>query len=218
MKKTLNIVAIFLFLFVMLFTIPTYAAETLSTINVTTSKEKILPGEEVTVKVDFGIGLSSYTVDIAYDKNLFDYVSAEGGTANDNGTRVRVYYFDQAGGSNKRNGISVTFKAKTGLTTENPTSFNVTAEGLANVNGIVTTDYTDITTAIVKNVTVGKATTTVPTENTTTENTTTQPNNNQIANTTTPKTMPKTGGTVYEAIFTIIAVLAVIYFSLKTKI
>ena len=49
---------------------------------------------------------------MAYDNNIFEYVRSEGGTENDNGTRVRVTYYDSAGGTNPRTNMSVTFKAK----------------------------------------------------------------------------------------------------------
>jgi hypothetical protein len=48
--------------------------------------------------------------------------------------------------------MSVTFRAKSGITTSNPTEFTVTAEGLANSDASITFD--DITVPIVKNVTV----------------------------------------------------------------
>src|SRR5699024_7132671 len=79
-------------------------------------------------------------------------VSAEGGTENDNGTRVRVTYYDAAGGTNPRENMSVTFKAKEELESTNPTDFSVTAEGLANSDASQT--YDDITTPIKKSVTV----------------------------------------------------------------
>lgn len=48
--------------------------------------------------------------------------------------------------------MSVTFKAKSELTSTNPTDFSVTAEGLANNDG--SQEYDDITTPIKKSVTV----------------------------------------------------------------
>lgn len=89
---------------------------------------------------------------MAYDNNIFEYVRSEGGTENDNGTRVRVTYYDTAGGTNPRTNMSVTFKAKSELTTTNPTDFSVTAEGLANKDA--SQEYDDITTPIKKSVTV----------------------------------------------------------------
>ena len=121
-------------------------------VTVDVTKEKVLPGEEVTVNINFGTELGAYTFDVAYDNSIFEYVSSEGGTPNDNGTRVRVTYYDSAGGSNPRSNMSVTFKAKSDITSTNPTDFSVTAEGLANNDA--SQEYDDITTPIKKDVTV----------------------------------------------------------------
>ena len=94
----------------------------------------------------------AYTFDVAYDNNIFEYVSAEGGTPNDNGTRVRVLFFDDSGGSNPRSNMSVTFKAKADIVSTNPTDFSVTAEGLSNNDS--SQEYDDITIPIKKSVTV----------------------------------------------------------------
>lgn len=151
MKKTISIISIFMILFLSVLIGRTYAT-TLDTINVTTSKQTIHPGENVTVDIAFGKDLGAYTFDIAYDNNLLEYVSAEGGTANDTGTKVRVYFYDQNGGANPRSTMSVTFRAKTGIITSNPTDLSITAEGLANPDASVS--YDDITTPIVKNIIV----------------------------------------------------------------
>ena len=151
MKKIVNIVLIFLVLFLSSFLVNSYAAE-LTGVNVTTDKQTVHPNENVKVNISFGTNLGAYTVDIAYDNNLFDYVSAEGGTANDTGAKVRVAFYDQTGGSNPRNNMSVTFKAKSNITTSNPTDFSITAEGLANADASVS--YDDITTPIIKNIIV----------------------------------------------------------------
>lgn len=127
-------------------------ADTIDTIQIDTNKTMVKPGEQVTVTVSFGQELGTYTMDIAYDNALFEYVSAEGGTPNDLSNKVRVVFHDSSGGSNPRTNMSVTFKAKEGITTSNPTEFNVTAEGMANADASVT--YDDILVPIVKNVTV----------------------------------------------------------------
>ena len=151
-KKIIGIIAILLLLFFTL-QVNIYAASIpLNSVTVNLSKEKVAPGEEVTVTINFGTDLGSYTFDVAYDNNIFEYVSAEGGTANDNGTRVRVLFFDETGGSNPRTNMSVTFKAKDDIVTTNPTDFSVTAEGLANADGLQ--EYDDITTPIKKDITV----------------------------------------------------------------
>ena len=151
MKKIVSLIAILMIISVTVFTGNVYADQ-LNSVNVETSKDLIRPGEEVKVNIEFGQALGSYTFDVAYDNSIFEYVSVEGGTANDTGTKVRVVFYDSTGGTNPRTNMSVTFRAKADLTTSNPTEFNITAEGLANSDASVT--YDDITTPITKNVTV----------------------------------------------------------------
>ncbi len=151
MKKMISIFAIFMLLSVLILGGSSYAAA-LDTIDVQTSKTTVRPNEEVTVNINFGQALGAYTFDIAYDDNIFDYVSVEGGTANDTKDKVKVTFYDTTGGSNPRNNMSATFRAKADITTSNPTEFAVTAEGLANPDASV--QFDDITTPIIKNVTV----------------------------------------------------------------
>lgn len=227
MKKIVNIIVVFLVLFLSIFTTKIYAAP-INSIDVTTDKETVHPGETITLNVKFGEQLGAYTVDVAYDNKVLEYVSAEGGTANDNGTRVRVYFFDETGGSNPRDNMSVTFRAKADLTTSNPTDLSVTAEGLANPDASVS--YDDITSPIVKNITVEPKTqqeqqpTTPPEENTgnneTPENNNGQNNTNIPENnekTETPETLPQTGNTVYLSVIGIMTLLIATYIILKKK-
>lgn len=151
MKKIISRLAIMALLSVLIFTGSTYAAA-LDTIDVQTSKTTVRPGEEVKVTIGFGQPLGAYTFDVAYDNNIFDYVGAEGGTANNTGDKVKVTFYDTTGGTNPRNDMNVTFRAKADITTSNPTEFLVTGEGLANPDASV--QFDDITTPIVKNVTV----------------------------------------------------------------
>lgn len=150
MKKVIHIIVILFAIFVFTFSTGVYAVA-LDTINITTTKTTVNPGENVTVNIDFGKELGAYTVDVAYDNNLFEYVSSEGGTSNDTGTKVRTIFYDTTGGANPRSNLSVTFKAKDVLTS-NPTDFSITAEGLAGPEPSVT--YDDITIPIVKSVVV----------------------------------------------------------------
>ena len=150
MKKIISMITILFIIFMMTFSVNIYAAS-LDTINITTTKTTVHPNETVTVEVEFGEDLGAYTVDVAYDNNLLEYVSAEGGTSDDNGTRVRTTFYDATGGTSPRSNMSVTFKAKNVLTS-NPTDLSITAEGLANADASVT--YDDITVAITKNVVV----------------------------------------------------------------
>ena len=151
-KKILIIVAILSLLFFTLQISAFAASVPLGSVAVNVSKAKIAPGEEVTVNINFGTQLGAYTFDIAYDNSIFDFVSAEGGTENDNGTRVRVTFYDSTGGISPRENMSVTFKAKAELESTNPTDFSVTAEGLANSDA--SQEYDDITSPIKKSVTV----------------------------------------------------------------
>ena len=151
-KKILSIIAILSLLFFTLQINAFAASVPLGSVEVNVSKDKIAPGEEVTVNINFGTQLGAYTFDVAYDNSIFDFVSSEGGTENDNGTRVRVTFYDSSGGSSPRENMSVTFKAKAELESTNPTDFSVTAEGLANSDA--SQEYDDITSPIKKSVTV----------------------------------------------------------------
>lgn len=151
-KKFISIL-LFVLLFFSIFQVQANAASIpLGSFDVTVSKEKIEPGEEVTVNVNFGTDLGAYTVDVAYDNNIFEYVKSEGGTENDNGTRVRLVYYDSTGGTNPRTNMSVTFKAKESIVSTNPTDFSVTAEGMANADA--SQEYDDIAVPVKKSVTV----------------------------------------------------------------
>ena len=151
-KKILSILVILAFLF-FTFQISSNAASIpLNSIDVTVSETKIRPGENVTVNINFGTDLGAYTFDVAYDNNIFEYVSSEGGTENDDGTRVRVTFYDSTGGTSPRTSMSVTFKAKDSIVTTNPTDFSVTGEGLANADA--SQEYDDITSPVKKSVTV----------------------------------------------------------------
>ena len=151
MKKIISIITIFSILSILIFSTNIYAAS-LDTLSVDISKTTVEPGTEVKLTVNFGQTLGAYTFNFVYDNNIFDYVSVDGGTANDTTDKVIVTYYDSTGGSNPRSNMSITFKAKSSITTSNPTEFLVTAEGLANADASVT--YDDITIPITKNVTV----------------------------------------------------------------
>lgn len=151
MKKIISVIAILALLTILIFPASTYAAD-LDTIDVQTDKTTVRPGEEVKVTIKFGQDLGAYTFNVSYDNKIFEYVTAEGGTANDTTDKVKVVYYDSTGGTNPRTSMSVTFRAKADITTSNPTELTITAEGLANADASITFD--DITTPIVKNVTV----------------------------------------------------------------
>ena len=240
MKNIVNVISIFLILFLCTFSTNIYAAS-LENVSANLDKGSIKAGDNVTVTFSFGRGLGSYTVDFAYNNDLFDYVSADGGTANDNGTRVRVYFYDQSGGSEPRTSVSATFKAKTSIKTTTNANFSITANGLASAEGTVVT-YDDITTPIVKTVTInpveggnqpsteqpnngeGELSPTQPTETPNTQTSPTPNNQNTTTNgatqnTTqnTPTSLPKTGNTVYAVAIAVILVLSVVYIFLGKK-
>ena len=150
MKKIISIISLIM-LSLLVFSGNVFAAP-LNSVTVNTDKTTVRPGEEVKVTIDFGQQLGAYTVSVAYDNKIFDYVSAEGGTPNDTSDKVKVVFHDSTGGTSPSQRVSVTFRAKADLETSNPTEFSITAEGLANPDASVT--YDDITTPIVKNVTV----------------------------------------------------------------
>ena len=127
-------------------------AAALDAIQIDTDKEIVNPGSEIVLNINFGKPLGAYTFDINYDNNLLEFVSTDGGTENDNGTRVRIVYYDSSGGSNPKESMNVTFKAKEGIETSNPTDFSITAEGLSNPDA--SESYDDITVPIKKSITV----------------------------------------------------------------
>lgn len=150
MKKILSIFILAVIL-ILNFTVSSFAV-VLDRVNVTTDKTTVNPGENVTLTVNFGEDLGAYTVNVAYDNSVLEYVSSVGGTANDTTEKVKVVYFDQTGEENPRNNMSVTFKAKEGIVTSNPTELTVTLEGMSNNDASITFD--DITIPIVKNIMV----------------------------------------------------------------
>ena len=151
MKKTISLIITILMITMLLFTVKSYAVS-LDTVKFDVNKTVVRPGEEVKATIDFGKQLGAYTVEVKYDNNIFEYVSADGGTANDTTDKVKVTFHDSTGGTSPRENMSVTFKAKEGITTSNPTELTATAEGLSNSDASET--YDDITTPLVKNLTV----------------------------------------------------------------
>lgn len=154
MKKVLYVLTAFaLLMSVIFFTASNVKASTpLGSVDVQVSKDKIAPGEEVTLTVNFGTDLGAYTISVDYDNAIFDYVSADGGTPNDQDSKVKLVFYDSSGGSNTRDNATITFKAKDSIITSNPTDFAVTLEGMANGDASVT--YDDILVPIEKDVLV----------------------------------------------------------------
>lgn len=151
MKKIASLTLILILCMTLFSTISSYAAS-LDTISVETDKTTMRPGSEIKLTINFGTELGAYTFDIAYDNKIFDFVSVDGGTANDTTDKVRVVFYDTTGGSNPRENMSIVFKAKDNITTSNPTELTVVGEGIANKDASIS--YDDITTPIVKNIVV----------------------------------------------------------------
>lgn len=148
MKKTISLIVVFAIIMMFFLTGSAFAA-TLDTLSVDVDKTTIRPGQEVKLTINFGTNLGAYTFDVSYDNKIFDYVSVDGGTANNTTDKVKVTFYDTIKG---RENMSIVFKAKDDITTSNPTELTVTGEGLANTDATIT--YDDITTPIVKNITV----------------------------------------------------------------
>ncbi len=232
MKKFVSIITFLVIAFVTIFSVNVYAAS-LTGINVTTTKTSMKPGENVTVDIEFGEELGAYTFEVAYDNTVFEYVSAEGGTANDTGSKVIVTFYDTTGGTSPRSNMSVTFKAKN-VTTSATTNFSITASGLSNPDASVT--YDDITSAIVREVVVQpeQTGTTPDTDNNngnqggTDQDATQKPdadqnqgstgnNNNNTTEKDEPTTMPQTGNMIYVYTIPAILILAVSYILVRKK-
>lgn len=158
MKKVFSIVLLFAFVFSFTLGASVNAADLgdLDTLTVSLNKNTVHPDETVTITFNFGVDLGAYTFYIDFDDSLFEYVSATNvTTASASGDIVTAYFFDSTGGSSPNSSMTVTFKAKSGITTSNPTQFSITADGLASPTGADT--YSDITMPIVKDILVEPA-------------------------------------------------------------
>lgn len=199
--------------------INTYAAS-LTNFDVSTNKTTIKPGDEITVKVNFGTKLGSYTLDFAYDNTIFDYVSTTGGEANDTKSKVRVAYYDSTGGSNPKESMSITFKAKSTIDTTKTAKISITAEGLANSDA--SEQYDDITQAIEKTITIEPEKTETKTEEQTKTNENKTTEIDKIAKTDEtkkPSVLPKTGANMYLIAGIVIIILtgSLVFLSKKEK-
>lgn len=153
MKKSICYLIVTIFIISMVFfSFSNVKAASLDNIEAQVSKTKIAPGEEVTVTTNFGTALGAYTIEVAYDNTIFDYVSAEGGAANDLGTKVKLIYPNELETRETRTSASITFKAKESIVASNPTDFAITLEGLSGEDPSNT--YDDITTPIKKDILV----------------------------------------------------------------
>jgi hypothetical protein len=156
MRKTLKIALFFAMIFAFVSILYVITAAPLSTLQISLDKTVVHPGENVTIDFDFGQDLGSFTFGVTYDPSLFEYVSTAGATStSDSGTTATAVFFDNTGGSNPASGMTMTFMAKTGIATSNPTQFSIQAVGLSDPTGV--TNFDDILVPIVKDVLVEPA-------------------------------------------------------------
>ena len=149
--KKINIILFITLLFMLMFS--SVNAVELNTLNITTDKIMVNPNSTVTINFDFGVPLGAYTFDIDFDDALLEYMTTTGDTSTSvTGDIATVFFTDMTGGSNPNSGMSITFRAKSGITTSNPTQFLITATGMVNPDGSVL--YDDIGVPIIKDVLV----------------------------------------------------------------
>lgn len=151
MKKIISLTLILILCMSLFSTISSYAAS-LNTIIVETDKTTVRPGSEIKLTINFGMELREYTFNIAYDNKIFDFVSVDGGTANDTTDKVKVEFDTKTDTNNSRQNMSIIFKAKDDIVSSNPTELTVVGEKMINKDGTIS--YDDITTPIVKNIIV----------------------------------------------------------------
>ena len=128
MKNKLIKISIFILLFLSI-QINSFG-ESLENLKIDIDKSIVHPKEEVTLKIDFGRLLSEFEINIAYDKNLFLYYSANKDiNLYDNGDVVTLTYPTMSS-KDAISEIEVTFKAKKEITTTNPTDLKVTVQNM----------------------------------------------------------------------------------------
>lgn len=155
MKKTIAFILTSVLVIMIGLTGSSFAAS-LNNVTIDTNKTTVHPGEQVKLTVKFGKALSAYTFKIAYDRNLFSFVSVDDSEVNTNDTQDKLIaeFHDSKGGANPRSSVSINFKAKSDIVTSNPTELTVVGEGFASVENGTTVTYDDITVPMVKNITV----------------------------------------------------------------
>lgn len=128
MKKILIKLSIIISIFLSI-QLNSYAL-TLDDLNIEIDKEILHPKEEVTISINFGRILSKFEINIAYDKNLFEYYSSDKDiNLNDNGDIVTLTY-PTLSTTTQISGINVTFKTKDNITASNPTDFKITLQNM----------------------------------------------------------------------------------------
>ncbi len=129
MKNKLIKISIFILIVLLSIQINSFGA-TLESLKIDIDKNIVHPKEEVTLKIDFGMPLSEFEISIAYDKNLFEYYSANKDiNLYDNGDVVTLIYPTMST-KDAISEIEITFKAKEEITTTNPTDLKVTLQNM----------------------------------------------------------------------------------------
>ena len=128
MKNKLIKISIFILLFLSI-QINSFG-ESLENLKNDIDKSVVHPKEEVTLKIDFGRLLREFEINIAYDKNLFLYYSANKDiNLYDNGDVVTLTYPTMSS-KEAISEIEIIFKAKKEITTTNPTDLKVTLQNM----------------------------------------------------------------------------------------
>lgn len=136
MKKLLSISIILLFILeVTSFATLQTPITNLNSLNITLNKEIVYPNEDIVLNIDFGQNLSEFEIDVAYDKNLFEYISVDNDAiVNDNGDILTISFPAMSSEISTLDKLNVTFKAEDDIVTTNPTDFKVTFENLKDEN------------------------------------------------------------------------------------
>ena len=217
------------------FTINTYAVAL--PLNVTQSDTKINPGDEVTLTLNFGTELATYTFYFNYDPTKLEYVSTNGGRANAADGSAIVSYTDTTVGEELKESMTITFRAQSDIKETTTANISIVADGLGTASAEV---YDDILTPIVKTITIEPEVVPTPTPTPTpkptatptptpkptatpTPTSTPTPIENAIVPNETetvkeqPKELPKTGINLYATAFILILILGASYIYLSKK-
>ena len=124
--KILTIIA----LFFLTQSVNVYAAR-IANLGMFMSKKEVKPGEEPAIRVTFGQILKKYTMVISYDNKLFKHVSTQNGNVTVGKNTIEIKYDNSKGSQSNK----ITFKAKEGLTTNNPTQFSIILKDIEDQTG-----------------------------------------------------------------------------------
>lgn len=132
MKKILSIITLISISLINILTSNVNAVE-LNTFSANVNNNIVVPGDNVIVNAQFGQDMGKYTLEVAYDNNLFEYVSVIGGIGEDKGNSVEVKFHDEVGNAPSSFAV-VLFQAKGDIITEVPTDFSTTVTNMENAD------------------------------------------------------------------------------------